>query len=189
MNLLVMSFFLEGPPSGKCEACLHAGKSNEQEKTVRPRLILSRVPLLLQQIGLGVLLGLIQLLLFFLGLSRFGMFVAANLSFIPGLVLYLGFPVVAGFLTAHREERASAGARAGFVTGFTGFTGATLVMLALILTIAIIAPQASGNRFSSSLDFTIAFILLMVLLLNVLGVLLATIGGAFGRSMGRGWSS
>ena len=152
---------------------------------MRPRLILSRVPLLLQQIGLGVLLGLIQLLLFFLGLSRFGMFVAANLSFIPGLVLYLGFPVVAGFLTAHREERASAGARAGFVTGFTG---ATLVMLALILTIAIIALQESGNRFSGSLDFSIAFILLMVLLLNVLGVLLATIGGAFGRSMGRGWS-
>jgi len=152
---------------------------------VRPRLILSRVPLLLQQIGLGVLLGLIQLLLFFLGLSRFGMFVAANLSFIPGLVLYLGLAVVAGFLTAHREESASAGAKAGFVTGFTG---ATLVMLALILTIAIIALQASANRFSSSLDFTIAFILLMVLLLNVLGVLLATIGGAFGRSMGRGWS-
>jgi hypothetical protein len=113
------------------------------------------------------------------------MFVAANLSFIPGLVLYLGFPVVAGFLTAHREERASAGARAGFVTGFTG---ATLVMLALILTIAIIAFQESANRFSGSLDFSIAFILLMVLLLNVLGVLLATIGGAFGRSMGRGWS-
>jgi hypothetical protein len=139
----------------------------------------------LQQIGLGVLLGLIQLLLFFLGLSRFGMFVAANLSFIPGLVLYLGLAVVAGFLTAHREESASAGARAGFVTGFTG---ATLVMLALILTIAIIALQASANRFSGSLDFSIAFILLMVLLLNVLGVLLATIGGAFGRSMGRGWS-
>ena len=152
---------------------------------MRPRLILSQVPLLLQQIGLGVLLGLIQLLLFFLGLSRFGMFVAANLSFIPGLVLYLGFPVVAGFLTAHVEERASAGSRAGFVTGFTG---ATLVMLALILTIAIIALQESANRFSGSLDFSIAFILLMVLLLNVLGVLLATIGGAFGRSMGRGWS-
>ena len=152
---------------------------------MRPRLILSRVPLLLQHIGLGVLLGLIQLLLFFLGFSRFGMFVAANLSFIPGLVLYLGFPVMAGFLTAHGEERASAGARAGFVTGFTG---AAIVMLALILTIAIIALQESGNRFSSSLDFTIAFILLMVLLLNVLGVLLATIGGAFGRSMGRGWS-
>ena len=139
---------------------------------MRPRLILSRVPLLLQQIGLGVLLGLIQLLLFFLGLSRFGMYLALNLSFIPGLVLYLGFPVVAGFLTAHREERASAGARAGFVTGFTG---ATLVMLALILTIAIIVLQASGNRFSSSLDFTIAFILLMVLLLNVLGVLLEAV--------------
>jgi Family of unknown function (DUF5518) len=89
------------------------------------------------------------------------------------------------FLTAHREERASAGARAGFVTGFTG---ATIVMLALILTIAIIALQASENKFSISLDFTIAFILLMVLLLNVLGVLLATVGGAFGRSMGRGWS-
>jgi len=152
---------------------------------VQPRLVLSRVPLHLQQIGLGILLGLIQLLLFFLGLSRFGMFVAGNLSFIPGLVLYLVFPVMAGFLTAHREERASAGARAGFVTGFTS---ATLVMLALILTIAIIALQESANRFSSSLDFTIAFILLMVLLLNVLGVLLATIGGAFGRSMGRGWS-
>ena len=78
MNLLVTSFFLEGPPSGQCEACLHAGWSNEQEKTLQPRLILARVPLLLQQIGLGVLLGLIQLLLFFLGLSRFGMFVAAN---------------------------------------------------------------------------------------------------------------
>jgi hypothetical protein len=89
------------------------------------------------------------------------------------------------FVAAHREERASAGARAGFVTGFTG---ATLVMLALILTIAIIAFQESANRFSGSLDFSIAFILLMVLLLNVLGVLLATIGGAFGRSMGRGWS-
>ena len=153
---------------------------------MRPRLIFSRVPLLLQQISLGVLLGLIQLLLFFLSLSRFGMNVAMNLSFIPGLVLYLGFSVVAGLLTVHREERASAGARAGFVTGFAG---ATLVMLALILTIAIIALQESGNRFSSSLDFTIAFILLRVLLLNVLGVLLATIGGAFGRSMGRGWSS
>ena len=152
---------------------------------MQPRLFLSRVPLLLQQICLGVLLGLIQLLLFFLGLSRFGMFVAANLSFIPGLVLYLGFPVMAGFLTAHREERASAGARAGFVTGFTG---ATIVMLALILTIAILALQESANRFSNSLDFSIAFILLMALLLNVLGVLLATIGGAFGRSMGRGWS-
>jgi Family of unknown function (DUF5518) len=152
---------------------------------VRPRLILSRVPLLLQHIGLGVLLGLIQLFLFFLSLSRFGMYVALNLSFIPGLVLYLGFPVVAGLLTAHREESASAGARAGFVTGFAG---ATLVMLALILTIAISALPESGNRFSRSLDFTAAFILLMVLLLNVLGVLLATIGGAFGRSMGRGWS-
>ena len=152
---------------------------------MRLRLILSRVPLLLQQIGLGVLLGLIQLLLFFLSLSRFGMYWALNLSFIPGLVLYLGFPVVAGLLTARREESASAGARAGFVTGFAG---ATLVMLALILTIAIIALQESGNRFSSSLDFTIAFILLRVLLLNILGVLLATIGEAFGRSMGRGWS-
>jgi Family of unknown function (DUF5518) len=150
-----------------------------------PGLILSRVPLLLQQLGLGVLLGLIQLLLFFLSLSRFGMYWALNLSFIPGLVLYLGFPVVAGFLTAHREESASAGARAGFVTGLSG---ATLVMLALILTIAIIALPESGNRFSGSLDFSIAFILLRVLLLNVLGVLLATIGGAFGRSMGRGWS-
>ena len=152
---------------------------------MRPRLILSRVPLLLQQIGLGALLGLIQLLIFFLSLSRFGMYVALNLSFIPGLVLYLAFPVAAGFLTAHREESASAGARAGFVTGFAG---ATIVMLALILTIAIIALQESGNRFSSSFDFPIAFILLRVLLLNVLGVLLATIGGAFGRSMGRGWS-
>jgi Family of unknown function (DUF5518) len=152
---------------------------------VRPRLILSRVPLLLQHIGLGVLLGLIQLLLFFLGLSRFGMYVALSLSFIPGLVLYLGLAVVAGFLTAHREDSVSAGARAGFVTGFAG---ATLVMLALILTIAIMALQESGNRFSRSLDFSITFILLRVLLLNVLGVLLATIGGAFGRSMGRGWS-
>lgn len=152
---------------------------------MRPRLILSRVPLLMQQIGLGVLLGLIQLLLFFLSLSRFGMYVALNLSFIPGLVLYLGLAVVAGFLTAHREERASAGARAGLVTGFTG---ATFVMLTLILTIAIIALPESGNRFSRSLDFSVAFILLRVLLLNVLGVLLATIGGAFGRSMGRGWS-
>ena len=153
---------------------------------MRPGLILSRVPLLLQQISLGVLLGLIQLLLFFLSLSRFGMYWALNLSFIPGLVLYLVFPVAAGFLTAHREESASAGARAGFVTGFAG---ATLVMLALILTIGIITFPKSGNRFPSSLDFTIAFILLRVLLLNVLGVLLATIGGAFGRSMGRGWSS
>lgn len=152
---------------------------------MQPRLILSRVPLLLQQLGLGALLGLIQLLIFFLSLARFGMYWAMNLSFIPGLVLYLGFPVVAGFLTAHREARASAGARAGFVTGFTG---ATIVMLALILTIAIVALQESVNRFSSSLDLTIAFILLRVLLLNVLGVLLATIGGAFGRSMGRGWS-
>jgi Family of unknown function (DUF5518) len=152
---------------------------------LRPRLILSRVPLLLQQIGLGVLLGLIQLLLFFLGLSRFGMNLALNLSFIPGLILYLVFPVVAGLLTTHREERASAGARAGFVTGFTG---ATIVMLALILTLAIIAPQESGNRFYIPLDFTLAFILFTVLMLNVLGVLLATIGGAFGRSMGRGWS-
>ena len=152
---------------------------------MRPRLILSRVPLLLQQISLGILLGLIQLLLFFLGLSRFGTNLALNLSFIPGLILYFVFPLVAGLLTSHRDERASAGARAGFVTGFAG---ATLVMLALILTIAIIALQESVNRFSGSLDFSIAFILLMVLLLNVLGVLLATIGGAFGRSMGRGWS-
>ena len=153
---------------------------------MRPRLILSRVPLLLQQLGLGVLLGVIQLLLFFLSLARFGMYVALNLSFIPGLVLYLGLPLVAGFLTAHREARASAGARAGFVTGLAG---ATLVMLALILTIASSALSESGNRFARSFDFTIAFMLLRVLLLNVLGVLLATIGGAFGRSMGRGWSS
>jgi hypothetical protein len=149
---------------------------------LRPRLILSRVPLLLQQINLGILLGLIQLLLFFLGLSRFGMYLALNLSFIPGLILYLVFPIVAGLLTTHREERASAGARAGFVTGFTG---ATIVMLALILTLAIITPQESWNRFYIPLDFTIAFILFTVLLLNVLGVLLATIGGAFGRSIGR----
>src|SRR5260370_10532602 len=94
--------------------CLHALSRNEQEKTVRPRLMLSRVPLLWQQLGLGVLLGLIQVLLFFLSLGRFGMDVAVNLSFIPGLVLYLGLSVVAGFLTAHREEKASAGARAGF---------------------------------------------------------------------------
>jgi hypothetical protein len=152
---------------------------------VRPRLILSRVLLLSQQRGLGALLGLIQLLLFFLSLSRFGIYWALNLSFIPGLVLYLGFPVAAGFLTAHREESSSAGARAGFVTGFAG---ATLVMFALILTIAIMALQNSGSRFSSSFDLPIAFILLRVLLLNILGVLLATIGGAFGRSMGRGWS-
>jgi hypothetical protein len=152
---------------------------------VRPRLILSQVPLLLQQLGLGVLLGLIQVLLFFLSLGRFRMDVAVNLSFIPGLVLYLGLSIVAGFLTAHREEKASAGARAGFVTGFVG---ATFVMLALILTIAISALSELGNRFASSFDLTIAFMLLRVLLLNVLGVLLATIGGAFGRSMGRGWS-
>jgi Family of unknown function (DUF5518) len=152
---------------------------------VRPRLIFSQIPLLLQHIGLGVLLGLIQLLLFFLGLSRFGMNVALNLSFIPGLVLYLVFPVVAGLLTTHREVRASAGARAGFVTGFTG---ATLVMLALILTLAIIAPQESGSRFSIPLDFAIALFLFTVLILNVLGVLLATIGGAFGRSIGGRWS-
>jgi hypothetical protein len=153
---------------------------------LQPRLILSRVPLLMQQIGLGILLGLIQLLLFFLSLSRFGTILALNLSFIPGLILYLVFPLVAGLLTSHRDERASAGARAGFVTGFTG---ATIVMLALILTLAIIPPpKASGNRFYIPLDFLIAFILFTVLILNVLGVLLATIGGAFGRSMGRRWS-
>ena len=106
---------------------------------------------------------------------------ALNLSFIPGLVLYLVFSVVAGLLTTHREERASAGARAGFVTGFTG---ATIVMLALILTLAIIAPQESGSSFYNPLDFAIALFLFTVLILNVLGVLLATIGGAFGRSIG-----
>jgi hypothetical protein len=90
-----------------------------------------------------------------------------------------------GYLTAQRVASASAGARAGLVTGFAG---ATLVMLALILTIAIIVLKESGNGFSSSFDFPIAFILLRVLLLNILGVLLATIGGAFGRSMGRRWS-
>ena len=57
---------------------------------MQPRLILSRVPLLLQHIGLGVLLGLIQLLLFFLGLSRFGMFVAANCRLYQGWFSTLG---------------------------------------------------------------------------------------------------
>ncbi len=152
---------------------------------MRPRLILSRVPLLLQQIGLGILLGLIQLLFFFLGLSRFGTNLALNLSFIPGLILYLAFSLVAGLLTTYREERSSAGARAGFVTGITG---ATIVMFALIVTLALISPQESGNRFYIPPDFITAFTLLTVLILNILGVLLATIGGAFGRSMGRRWS-
>ena len=145
---------------------------------MRPRLILSRVPLLLQQIGLGILLGFIQLLLFFLGLSRFGTDLALNLSFIPGLILYLVFPLVAGLLTTYRDERSPAGARAGLVTGITG---STIVMIALILTLAIIPPQESGNILYIPPDLNIAFILLTVLILNFLGVLLATIGGAFGR--------
>lgn len=152
---------------------------------MRPRLILSRVPLLLQQIGLGILLGLIQLLFFFLSLSRFGANLALNLSFIPGLILYIVFPLVAGLLTTYREERSSAGARAGFVTGITG---ATIVMFALIVTLALIAPRESGSRLYIPPDLLIAFILFTVLILNVLGVLLATIGGAFGRSIGRRWS-
>jgi hypothetical protein len=141
--------------------------------------------LLWQQIGLGILLGLIQLLLFFLGLSHFGANLALNLSFIPGLILYLVFPLVAGLLTTYGEESSSAGARAGFVTGITG---STIVMLALILTLAIIPPQESANRLSIAPDFIIALILLTALMLNFPGVLLATIGGAFGRSIGRGWS-
>jgi hypothetical protein len=152
---------------------------------LQPRLILSRLPLLSQQIGLGILLSLIQLLLFFLGLSHFGTSLALNLSFIPGLILYLVFSLVAGLLTTYREERPSSGARAGFVTGITG---ATIVMLTLILTLAIIPSQETGKRLFIPPDFIITFILLTVLILNLLGVLLATIGGAFGRSLGRGWS-
>lgn len=151
---------------------------------MQTRTIYSRMPRLLQQLGLGVALGLLQLLLFMLGFSRFGLNLQLNNSFLAGLALFFVFGVLAGLLTARREERALAGAKAGFVTGCIA---TVVVLLALFIALLLNPPhaQVSSRPYPVPIGSIVAIFIFLVWFLNAVGTLLAMLGGIIGRAAGR----
>ncbi|HLH61530.1 MAG TPA: hypothetical protein VKV20_07580 [Ktedonobacteraceae bacterium] len=146
----------------------------------------SRLTRLLLQIGPGIVLGLLQLLLYMSGLSRFGTNLALNASFWPGLALYAVFGMLAGILTTGRSERPLAGATAAFVMGCI----ATAVVLLVIISALVLNPPhpAPSSRYYPGLvSIVISIFIFLVLFLNAVGTLFAMLGGAAGRAIGRWW--
>ncbi|HZU66271.1 MAG TPA: DUF5518 domain-containing protein [Ktedonobacteraceae bacterium] len=147
---------------------------------MQTRNISSLVSRLLLQPGPGVVLGLLQLLLYMAGLPRFDTNLALNASFWPGLALYFVFGMLAGILTTRYSERPLAGVAAGFVTG--------CIASAVVLLVAIIAlvlnpphPAPSSRYYPELVSIVISIFFFLLLFLNVVGTLLAMLGGAIGR--------
>lgn len=130
-----------------------------------------------QRIGIGILLALIQLGLVFLGIPRFNTIAVM----IVGLALYLVIPGLAGFRAARKRERASTGLVTGFVTGLTCAIIIMLVFFVLVVIALNTPPRVTTGRYVPiPVAFVAAYVMVIALFLNFLGVLLAAIGGWLG---------
>ncbi|HKV59596.1 MAG TPA: hypothetical protein VJO32_14980 [Ktedonobacteraceae bacterium] len=151
---------------------------------MQDHFIRARIITFFQRIGYGILLAPIQLGLVFLGIPRFN-----TISIlIVGLVLYLVIPGLAGLRASRRRERASTGLVTGFVTGLIC---AIIIMVVLFILVAIALntppPVNRGRYVPLPVAFVAAYIIVIALFLNFLGVLLATLGGWLGGFIGRRW--
>jgi hypothetical protein len=146
----------------------------------------SRKSPLFQAAGFGLLLGLLQLLLVFFGIARFGQ----TTVIVIGLILYLVIPMLAGLRARSSPENSMAGAGAGCVTGVVS---ACIVMLALIIAVVIALskippPDAShplAHPFPQPPSAIASIFLALAFLVNSTGVLLALIGGILGGLVSR----
>jgi hypothetical protein len=146
--------------------------------------IRSKIIAFFQRIGFGILLGLIQLGLVFLGIPRF----YTTTVIIIGLVLYFVIPCLASLVASRDRERRSTGMGVGFVTGLTS---AILFMLVLFVLVAIALnaprPANTGRIAPIPLAFLAFYLIALALALNFLGVLLALLGGGLGGLIGKRW--
>jgi hypothetical protein len=146
----------------------------------------SRKSPLFQAGGIGLLLGLLQLLLFFFGGPRFGL----TTVIIIGLILYFVIPMLAGLRAFSSQENSLLGAGAGCVTGVIC---ACIVMLVLVIAVVIslnnIPPpdtsHSGGHIYPVSAASIASIFLTLAFLVNGAGVLLATIGGIIGGLIAR----
>jgi hypothetical protein len=147
-------------------------------------IIRSKIIAFFQRISFGILLGLIQLGLVFLGIPRFN---ATTLISI-GLALYFVIPGLASLVASRQRERRSTGVGVGFATGLTC---AIIIMLVLFILVAIALnaprPTPTGRFVPIPLAFVAFYLIALALALNFLGVLLALLGGGLGGFIGRRW--
>jgi uncharacterized membrane protein YfcA len=149
-------------------------------------LIRSKTIVFFQRTSFGILLALIQLGLVFLGIPHF----STTSIIIAGLVLYFVIPCLASLRASRQSERTSTGVVVGSVTGITS---ATIIMFVLFIlaAIALTAPapaiSTSGRFVPIPLSFVVTYVIVLAFFLNLLGVLLAMIGGGLGGFIGRRW--
>ncbi len=141
----------------------------------------TKTTLYIQAIGVGLLLGFMQLLLLLQGLERLGW----RLSLGVGLFFYLLIPLLAAMRTAQQTEKILRGLVADWVTGGV----ASLVFLfPFLLNLVTTARSSSASHQipqSNILTLTFAVATLLALLFTSLGMLLAIVGGVCGRAIGK----
>jgi hypothetical protein len=139
---------------------------------------------LLQAIGVGLLLGLIQLLLLLLGIERLGL----RPSLCVGLLFYLLIPLLTGLRTAQQIQTIPRGIVADLVTGGVSSLVFLLPFFLNLLTTGHFSVAPHRIPLADVPTFTFAVVVtILAFLLTSLGVLLALAGGAIGRAFGKRW--
>ncbi len=146
------------------------------------RLTQTKTALYMQAIGVGLLLGLVELLLLLLGAQRLGW----RLSLSVGLLFYLLIPLLVGLRTARQSEKTVRGLVADWLTGAVAYLVFLFPFLLNLLTSA--HPPAAAHHMAradvAALSFA-AVATVLALLFTSLGILFAIAGGACGRAMGK----
>lgn len=153
---------------------------------MQAHLIHTRIITFFSKISYGILLGAIQLILLYLSINHLNV----TTTIIVGMILYFVIPGMAGLRSARHSEPVAAGITAGFVTGLTCaiIIMLTLIILAIIASIVPPPPSPPTSRYIPiSASSIIAYIIIMAFMLNLVGVMIALIGGALGGFIGRQW--
>lgn len=146
----------------------------------------SRKALLFRAAGIGLLLGLLELLLVFFGSARFGQ----SAVIVIGLLLYLVIPMLASLRAFSPTENPLAGTVEGCLTGVVC---ALIVMLVLVIAMVIAlnnTPPANashplGHSYPLPASTIASISLVLAFLINSAGVFLAALGGTLGSLVSR----
>lgn len=147
------------------------------------RLTQTNTALYIQAIGVGLLLGLMQLLLLLQGLERLGW----RLSLVVGLLFYVFIPLVAAMRTAQQGEKILRGLVADWLTGAVASLAFLFPFLLNLLTTARSSAASHQIPQGNVQVFSFAVATLLALLFTSFGMILAIVGGACGRAIGKKW--
>jgi hypothetical protein len=153
------------------------------QSTVAPRA--GRIALT-QGLIFGVILGIIEIILIFVG-QYIGGF-----STLLVYVLYLGIPVIAGFRASAQTGRVSTGLLAGLYTGlFASIIYGIVQLIYTFINVDSLRQSIQGALNSANTNFTvtngyvITFAIIGIVVILIIATLLGLAGGSIGGAFGK----